>query len=176
MNKKYLEIFIYISITIFCFLYLICKFEVFDAISYSSTGSLIISSLYSKWFWKYNLFEKTPRLCNGYIAKLEYVYEGKKQSKKVKVNIYQDLFSVRVIMQSNESFSKSVIANIYKEQEVWYLTYTYINEPSQKNRDRSKIHYGTCKLNLEDLENIKGEYFTDRHSSGDMSFIKSKEC
>lgn len=175
MNKKYLETFIYISIAIFCFLYLICRLEVLDAISYSSTLSLIISSLYSKCFWKYNPFEKTPRLCNKYTAKLEYVYEGKKQMKKVNVNIHQDLFSIRVIMQSNESFSKSVIANVYKEQEVWYLTYTYINEPSQKNRDRSKIHYGTCKLNLDDLENIKGEYFTDRHSSGDISFIKEKE-
>lgn len=172
MNKKYLEVFIYISIAVFCFLYLICKIAVLDAVSYAATGSLIISSLYSKWFWKYNPLDKTPRLCNEYIAKIEYVYEGKKQVKKAKVSIYQDLFSVRVVMQSNESFSKSIIANVYKEQEVWYLTYTYINEPSQKNRDKSKIHYGTCKLNLDNLENIKGEYFTDRLSSGDISLIK----
>lgn len=170
MNKKYLEIFIYITFIILLDLCCIFKLSIFDAISYSVTLSLFLFTLYSKWLWKYNPLEKTPRLKKKYVAQIDYQYDGQARNKKVDVNIKQDLFSIKVTMKSDESFSKSIIANIYQEQDVWYLTYTYINEPSQKNRKKSKIHYGTCKLNLNDINKISGEYFTDRLSCGDIVF------
>ena len=171
MKKKYLEIFIYISLIMLLGLRYIFKISIIDAVSYSVTLSLLLFTLYSKWLWKYNLLEKTPRLRKKYVAKIDYQYGGQARNKKINVYIKQDLFSVKVTMKSDESFSKSVIANIYQEQDVWYLTYTYINEPSQKNRKKSKIHYGTCKLNLNDINKINGEYFTDRLSCGDIVFI-----
>lgn len=171
MNKKYLEIFIYISFIILLGLCYIFKLSILDAISYSVTISLFLFTFYSKWLWKYNPLEKTPRLKKKYVARIDYQYGGQTRNKIVDVNIKQDLFSVKVTMKSDESFSKSVIANIYQEQDVWYLTYTYINEPSQKNRKKSKIHNGTCKLNLNDIKKINGEYFTDRLSCGDIVFI-----
>lgn len=171
MNKKYLEIFIYISFIILLGLCYIFKLSILDAISYSVTISLFLFTFYSKWLWKYNPLEKTPRLKKKYVARIDYQYGGQARNKIVDVNIKQDLFSVKVTMKSDESFSKSVIANIYQEQDVWYLTYTYINDPSQKNRKKSKIHNGTCKLNLNDIKKINGEYFTDRLSCGDIVFI-----
>lgn len=174
MSKEYFEKFLYIAVVSFIFMHLIFGIELLDALSYSVSFSTFISYCYSKFLWRYNPLESTPRLMKKYVAKLNYVYNGKRYTKKVDIVINQDLFSVKVCMKSNESFSKAVTANIYQEQNVWYLTYTYINEPSQMVRDRSRIHYGTCKLNLSDINNIQGEYFTDRLSCGDIDFIKKK--
>ena len=38
-------------------------------------------------------------------------------------------------------------------------------------RDRSAIHYGTALLCIENPDEIQGQYFTDRKTTGDMKFI-----
>ena len=50
------------------------------------------------------------------------------------------------------------------------LIYTYINTPKNEFRYRSNIHYGTVIIDLCDLENLFGMYYTDRKSRGDIIF------
>ena len=172
MDNKYLQIFLYIVIIIFALLKFLLNMNLSDAISYSVTTCLFIALIYERIIWRYNLLEKTPRLKKNYKAVIKYQYDGKHKSKEVDLIIHQNLHFVRVEMKSNESFSKSIIASVYLDNGIWYLTYTYINEPNQKVRNRSAIHYGTCKLNLNDINNIKGEYFTDRSSCGDIELYE----
>lgn len=170
MNKKYLEYFLYIGIGLFCTLFFVFKIELADAISYSVTGCLLLFYLYYKILWKFNPKEETPKLKRKYSANITYIFEGEEHAKNVEISIEQDLFNIYVTMETDESFSRTISSTIYKEQNVWYLTYTYINQPDQKVSHRSRIHYGTCTLNLNNLNNIKGQYYTDRKSVGDISF------
>lgn len=172
MDNKYLQKFIYLGIIIFVLLKFLLNINLFDGIGYSVTICLFVAWIYEKIIWRYDFLEKTPRLKKKYKAVIKYQYDGKYKSKEVDLTIYQDLLFVRVEMKSDESFSKSIIASVYQDNGIWYLTYTYINEPNQKVRNRSTIHYGTCKLNLNDINNIKGEYFTDRGSCGDIELYK----
>lgn len=81
------------------------------------------------------------------------------------------MLSINVIFITGESRSKSISSSIEKIQEEWQLTYCYLNVPQANVRDRSAIHYGTALLCIEDPEEIKGQYFTDRKTTGDMHFV-----
>ena len=59
---------------------------------------------------------------------------------------------------------------IEKIEDEWQLTYCYLNVPKAKVRERSAIHYGTALLCIENPEEIHGQYYTDRKTTGDMTF------
>lgn len=52
----------------------------------------------------------------------------------------------------------------------WQLTYCYLNVPQANVRERSAMHYGTAMLCVENPEELKGQYFSDRKTTGDMKF------
>jgi hypothetical protein len=76
-----------------------------------------------------------------------------------------------VVFITGESKSKSISASIDKIQDEWQLTYCYLNVPQANVRDRSAIHYGTALLCVENPEEIQGQYFTDRKTTGDLKFV-----
>lgn len=84
------------------------------------------------------------------------------------LTIKQSLLSIAVKMDTNESTSNSISASIDKILDVWQLTYTYLNIPAANVRERSAIHYGTALLSLDNPQIIKGQYFTDRKTNGDI--------
>lgn len=45
-----------------------------------------------------------------------------------------------------------------------------LNTPKAEVRHRSEIHYGTAMLYVDNPKVLKGQYFTDRKSTGDMVF------
>ena len=86
------------------------------------------------------------------------------------LEIKQTLLSVNVVFITGESRSKSILSSIEKIEDEWQLTYCYLNVPKAKVRDRSAIHYGTALLCIENPEEIHGQYYTDRKTTGDMTF------
>ena len=52
------------------------------------------------------------------------------------------------------------------------MIYCYQNEPGMDFREKSAIHYGTAILSLENPFTLKGEYYTDRNTTGSMYFVE----
>ena len=141
---------------------------------YGYTGEAIsIAALlmfaYEKILWKYNPLEKTPVSKKRYKGSLLSTYDG--IEREATLEIKQTLLSINVVFTTGESRSKSISSSIEKIQDEWQLTYCYLNVPKAKVRDRSAIHYGTALLCIENTEDIQGQYFTDRKTTGDMTFF-----
>lgn len=139
---------------------------------YTGEAILIAALLmvaYEKILWKYNPLEKTPVLKKRYKGSLLSTYD--RIEREATLEIKQTLLSINVVFTTGESRSKSISSSIEKIQDEWQLTYCYLNVPKAKVRDRSAIHYGTALLCIENPEEIQGQYFTDRKTTGDMTFF-----
>ncbi len=151
---------------------IITEFSMYDLYGYAGEAiafSAFVMLAYEKCLWKCNPFEKTPVLKKKYKGTLLSTYDG--IEREAVLEIKQTLLSISVVFITEESRSKSISASIEKIQEEWQLTYCYLNVPQASIRDRSAIHYGTALLCIENPEEIKGEYFTDRKTTGDMNFV-----
>lgn len=177
--KKFITHFAYCSITVFIFIFLITfkgdihkfKFgDLFGVIEESIGLSTILMFLYEKKLWRINPFENTPKLYAKYDAKLRSNYDGKERDITIKVK--QTLLSIHIILISNESKSHSIVSSLEFKNEEWVLTYCYQNTPRAKVRNKSEIHNGTAVLCINSADDIEGQYYTDRGTTGDMWFKK----
>ena len=172
--KKYIECICGIAIISFVIVKLVFKnLEIWDALTYASTFTSIIVVLYVTVLWRINPLEKIPRLKNNYIGTLVSTYDHKQRD--VKILIKQNLFETKIIFESNESSSKSITANFYDEYGTQMLSFGYINNPKAMYKARSPIHYGMCILEIKDKDHIKGQYFTDRCTRGDIELQSLSE-
>lgn len=171
--KKYVEYICGISIIIFLILKWIFKeIEILDALSYSATITSIIVALYVAFFWKINPFENVPKLKKEYKGKIISTYDNKERD--IKISVKQNLFETKIIFDSEESSSKSITANFYDEYGTKMISFGYINNPDAVYKDKSPIHYGMCILEIKSNEYLKGQYFTDRRTRGDIILNSQK--
>ena len=167
--KKYIKYLITIAILVFV---LINKFfpkmEIMDIIDISVIIVGIGFAIYTKYIWKYNPFEKKPKVYGSYNVIFISTHDNKKR--KMDIDIEQTLFKTKIKIITKESKSVSLVANIEKINDEWKLIYTYKNEPNILERNHSGIHYGTCILSIENNKIIGGYYYTDRNTSGEIEF------
>lgn len=138
---------------------------------YAGEAVLVTSVLvfvYQHWLWKFDPTVQIPVLKKHYTGTIKSAWNG--QDYVGEMEIKQTYLNINVILKTNESKSKSVIASIDVMQGEQQLTYTYLNTPMATVRDRSEIHYGTAMLCVDKPDEITGIYFTDRKSTGDMKF------
>lgn len=155
---------------------LINQFSLYDLYGYAGEAiafSTVVMLTYEKWLWKYNPLEETPVLMKKYIGTLLSTYDGRERDASIEIK--QTLLSINVVLITAESRSKSISSSIEKIQDEWQLTYCYLNVPQANVRDRSAIHYGTALLCIENPDEIHGQYFTDRKTTGDMKFHPNGE-
>lgn len=141
---------------------------VYENMSNTISITLIIWGLYVRWLWRLNVFSDYPILKKHYKGTFISDYDNK--NRDVKIKIYQTLTSVNIYFETNESVSKSVSSQIYKDDFGYILGYIYLNHPSSEARNRSEIHYGYVQLEI-DGDCLKGSYFTDRKTAGNI-FMK----
>lgn len=175
--KRFICKYIWLAIIFFsirCFISgqkLIANFSAYDIFCYAGEGialATIIMMLYERKLWRYLPFEDTPIFCEKYTGTISSSYDGKEYPASLKIK--QTLLTLTILFQSGESKSKSVcysIDNLYGEKR---LTYCYLNEPNALVRSRSSIHHGTAMICLENINELTGQYFTDRKTTGDMKF------
>jgi hypothetical protein len=170
--KKYFGKLLWVALIIFVIRCLIAMPKsVYDAYScIGETISLIaiITYIYEKWLWKYMPFEKTPVLSKKYTGILKSSYDN--TEREAYLQIKQTLLTIQIILSTGESKSKSIsssIDDILGEQQ---LTYCYLNTPNAEVRHHSEIHYGTAMICVDNPKQLKGQYFTDRKTTGDMVF------
>lgn len=183
--KSFMTKSIWFTIGMFCLRCLlsqtkvITEFSLYDIYGYAGEAiafSVIVILLYEKWLWRINPFEKVPRLKKKYTGTLCTTYNGKQIEKSAKLEIHQTLLSVRVVLATDESKSNSISASIDKIFDEWQLVYCYINVPHASVRERSEIHYGTVMLHIDNPKEMRGDYYTDRKTQGEIDLrIEKKE-
>ena len=132
--------------------------------------SALMVTLYEKFLWKYSPFSKIPNISGEYIGTIKSDYDDK--IRNVNFTIKQTRLSVEIYVKTDESISRTVIGtieNIYDKDE---LIYTYMNEPKAQHRSHSNIHYGTAIFILDNKDQLSGNYFTDRNTTGEMELKK----
>lgn len=176
-QKKIINICVWSSVVLFA---LRCMFSwesilkslsAYDLFGYAGEAisvAVIFAGIYEKVLWRINPFENTPKLAKRYTGTLKSSYDH--IERKASLEIRQTLLSVRVILITNESKSKSLSASIDEILGEMQLTYCYLNTPKSEYRYRSEIHYGTATLSLANPMTLDGQYYTDRKTNGDMVF------
>lgn len=170
---SYLKYLITIAILLFVLLNKILpQKEMMDLIDIAVIVVGIGFTIYSKYIWKINPFEKTPKVYGNY--SVTFISNHDKKKRKMDISIEQTLFKTKIKIITKESNSISLVANIKKINDEWNLIYTYENTPNILERNHSDIHYGTCILSIENNKIIGGYYYTDRNTSGDIKFSIKK--
>lgn len=130
--------------------------------------AVILTAFYERKLWRYNPWETTPKLHIKYVGTFTSTHDS--VVREGTLDIKQTLTTISVIFITKESKSKALSASIDGIMGEQQLTYCYINQPKSEFRHRSEIHFGTAMLTILEDGNLKGQYFTDRKTLGDMEF------
>lgn len=178
-TTKFLSKSLWLALILFVLRYLIWNFSsLYDFIGAAGeviSVTLFIMGLYSGWLWRYNPFEKVPKLMGTYNGIIEYNFDGKQSRKNTVVIIRQTLLSIKIQIKTNEITSNTIVGNLVEERDEYILYYTYITNPKSKYSKINPIQYGTCRLSTSNPNNLVGVYWTSRQTIGDIELTKIKK-
>ena len=148
------------GITVVLFIICITIFEVVDAISYSIAIATFLYILYEKILWRFDPFNKTPRIYGNYKTKIESTYNNGKNYESY-ITIKQTLSKITITEKMQDGVCVSIVASLYKyaDDGQWFLCYTYLTHPKNNDDD---MHYGTSVLYVKDKDTLEGFYYTNR--------------
>lgn len=142
----------------------------------ASISEILIVS-YCNCLWKLINFLGIPRIYGEW--KCSIIYEDKKTKKELrketKVSIRQNVFNVRVNLDSDETNSYSILGRIETEHDRKYLVYVYKTSTKKEFREKNRDQLGSAKLMIKDVNNLEGEYWTNNYTNGRMQLIKNKK-
>ena len=179
MKKNLVKFSVYVVVSITFIMTVILHFfkslDLLKCLSFIATSSEILVIIYFKFLWKIKKlnFFKIVNLNGKWDCELEYDYpEGVKHKKNTTIVIRQDLFGIQVNMDSNETNSYSIIADIEKDRDREYLVYAYKTETKFDYREHNRDQLGGVKLLINDNQNMEGEYWTNNKTLGSMKLKK----
>lgn len=150
---------------------------------------VLLALIFTNWAWRLSIFRKwlvpLPDLQGTWKGTLESTWidpatNQKIPPKDVMLVIKQNFSSISCVMYTDESDSFSNTAQINEDDEsgIFRLSYNYTNRSRANVRDRSAIHDGAAILKVitEPEKVLKGEYWTSRKTTGDISvkFVSRK--
>ena len=154
------------------------------ALSHISTTisiNIIFWLIFIKWFWKLKVFYpwlvQVPNLSGTWIGTINSNWKGAENNPiPIEITIEQTFLNiqVRVMTKESRSFSLGASFNIDKDRGQQQLFYSYLNTPRSGVRERSQIHYGSALLLFDGFQvnNMEGEYWTSRETTGEMNLKK----
>lgn len=172
MSKKSISFICYVTVGLFLLLNLL--FDVWDALSYAVSLSVLLDIAYDKYLWRYNPFEKTPHIYGVYHEICHSTYDGGFDY-TAKATIRQTLSSITIFEEIKGSgYAESITAALVKStaDSNWKLYYTYRTSPNVSEHD--DMHEGTVVLYVKSKTELSGTYFTNRNNptQGSMQLIK----
>lgn len=147
-------------------------YSLFGCMGESITITIILLGIYEKWIWKFDPFEKKPRLMGKYSGDIKYNYSGEFKKKKIQVTIKQSLLSVDIKITTNEIHSRTITSKLIFENDEYVLYYIYITNPQSKYSKENPMQYGTCRLIINNENELQGTYWTNRKTIGDIRLKK----
>lgn len=138
--------------------------------------------IFNKYIWRWRILRptgvvKVPNLngtWNGYVASS---FDRHATKHNATLRILQNWTQISVILETNYSKSRSLIAAIIVEDPSGtVLSYEYLNEPVPNAKYTMHIHRGTARLTMQsDGRVLEGEYYTgrDRQNFGILRFERT---
>ena len=152
---------------------------IWEDVTTTITFVTIICTLFVSWAWKWKIFHDWlvpfPCLSGKWDGEIVSTYNSENRSIPVNVVIKHHFFNIQIKVKTGESNSISTCGSfdIDEDRGLKQLIYSYQNNPKATVRERSEIHYGTTRLEINDDANIlEGEYWTSRKTTGDMKLTK----
>lgn len=139
----------------------------------------------ANWIWR-GVWRRLPILNRVFFPDLNGVWEGTLQTTWVdpetkatpgpiptRITIRQGIVAISIRQKTAEStsYSGTVVPEAQPEADRYRLWYSYSNQPRREVSHRSEQHEGAAWLELslgEDPEELTGQYFTSRKTSGDL--------
>lgn len=141
---------------------------------------LLIAVAFDRWLWKLGVFRpwlvKIPDLSGTWRVTLHSNWKGPGSSTaeppiEAYLAVYQTLTSLRMRLMTTQSVSQLLGSQVSPSPDgSSSIAVVYRNEPSIQYRPTSPIHHGAMLLYipLKREATIKGTYWTDRGTSGDI--------
>lgn len=155
--------------------------NIWEVITTSISVTTLLVTSFVIWAWKWKIFQgwlvPFPNINGKWKGNIKYTFEGKESTRKIEVTIKQTFISIIVKFNTKESHSVNFCGsfNIDNKGDVRQLIYSYQNEPTANVRDRSPVHFGTTRLDINhDCTAMTGEYWTSRKTTGSISLKKDK--
>lgn len=169
--KKAFRSFAFLTIIIYIVLFVITS-SPFDSIGNAVSISVALYTLYCTFLWRFNPFDKTPRIYGTYNTHQQSSYQNMKYEPTVVIR--QTLFSIFIIEKHKSGTCTSITSCLLDRGEgiYWQLIYTYRADPVPRppSKTPNDPHYGTCivDIHLHDqktrrVREMTGVYFTNRH-------------
>jgi len=152
---------------------------IWEDITTTITVVTLICTLFVSWAWKWKLFQgwlvPFPCLSGKWVGEIKSTYNSGNNAIPVVVAIKHHFFNIQIKIKTDESSSISTCGSfdIDEERGLKQLIYSYQNNPKATVRERSEIHYGTTRLEInDDASVLEGEYWTSRKTTGDIKLTK----
>lgn len=155
-----------------------------DSISYFVTASSLIVvigmiTLAVAWRFTPRLQESHfPYLGGEWIGKLKFETEKGPREKSVNLEIRHNLFEIDIILETDESISRTLAAHAEKRKGFarFRLIHVYENERKEGVADAGVSHRGTTIFRISSIsdETIDAEYYTEKHTSGTICMSRRK--
>lgn len=175
-EKRYLKKSLWVVILLFALRCMIkipdSPYECFGFAGEAISVTLIFMALYEKILWRWNPWEKIPKIYGEYSAALEYEGNTGFRKKKIKIIIKQSLLHTSIKIITDEISSHSITSNFIYENGEYVLYYTYITNPKSRYSIENPIQYGTCRMTVQGDGLLAGNYWTIRKTKGDITFKK----
>lgn len=160
----------------------------FGWIKYFSAAVLlatVVLALWDVWLWRTRLAQLIP----GVPRSLHGTWQGTLTSfwvdpktgkspepKTVFLVVRQKITRTTVVLLTNESTSKSSLADLVEVDGTCELHYLYVNRPDSRVEHRSRMHHGSTVLvaSGSPTKRLKGRYWTDRDAKGELDFTERK--
>lgn len=187
--KKFVNYSIWTAIILFFIRCIIAKDVIGDCFSRAAWGTLgysvfgyageaiglmlLIMTFFNKIAWKWKWINKLvdmPVLAKQYTGIVVSNWNNENKSYDAILEIKQTFLNISIVFKSGESRSYSVLSTLDAVGDSKQLVYTYQNEPKAELVDRSSIHKGTATLWIEENGKLEGNYYTNRKTSGSMTF------
>lgn len=149
--------------------------------SYAVTAATIALALWNKWIWRWKWVQKLPHVprsirgtWRGSLASA-WIDPDTGQSpprKPVFLVVRQSATTISAVLLTDESSSRSTMANLAEDEIGAALSYIYLNRPKVKVEHRSRMHNGSAFLEVSGhpANRLHGRYWTDRDTRGEFNF------
>lgn len=161
-------------------------FEKLRIISIVVTIDGILIWSFVKYWWKwamlYDWFVPFPNLNGTWIGQIKSNYIDKNTNTKIDeisatLTIKQSFVYIHCLLKTDKMESSSFVSQfvINKDKQQLKLVYSYGGEAHLLLKDKNPTHFGTAMLNIEDKGVLlRGSYWTDRKTTGELTFTKKQ--
>lgn len=129
--------------------------------------------------WIYFQDYEIPILKDEYDAVIKYEFNNKKGIKETIIKVNQTYSSINIFFVTDEIESSTVISEIIKKNDKFYLYYIYETVPKSKFAQQNPPQIGGCRITLDSIkdnnanEKLRGKYWTTSKTTGDMELTSN---